>query len=192
MLTETAARWLLVLHTALGAATVAAATHLVVWMRGYRRGDFARHRAVRKFAWIVVALFAGAFAAGNTMYPTYKVEVRSAFLEDASAITGDAELRAREARRVAVREGTVPSEAAPTPELVHRAAAAARWFDMKEYWLALGLAVAAAVALIASLWDPREGGAVIAPLVLALATIAAATAWLGAIVGVMTAAWRAI
>ncbi len=192
MLSETAARWLLVLHTALGAATVAAATHLVVWMRGYRRGDFARHRAVRKFAWIVVALFGGAFVAGNAMYPTYKVEVRAAFLEDASAITGDAELRAREARRVAVREGAVPSVAAPTPELVHRAAAAARWFDMKEYWLVLGLAVAAAVALIAALWDPREGGAVIAPLVLALATIAAATAWLGAIIGVMTAAWRAV
>ena len=192
MLSETAARWLLVLHTALGAATVTAATHLVVWMRGYRRGDFARHRAVKRFAWIVVALFAGAFVAGNVMYPTYKVEVRAAFLEDASAITGDAELRAREARRVAVRDGEQPSEAAPAPELVRRAAAAARWFDMKEYWLALGLAIAAAVALVVSLWDPRDGGAVIAPLVLALATIAAATAWFGAIVGVMTAAWRAV
>ena len=54
------------------------------------------------------------------------------------------------------------------------------------------IAVAAAVALVVSLWDPRDGGAVIAPLVLGLATIAAATAWFGAIVGVMTAAWRAV
>jgi hypothetical protein len=192
VLTESAARWLLVLHTALGVATVAAATHLVVWMRGYLRGDFARHRAVRKFAWIVVALHACAFVAGNAMYPTYKVEVRAAYLENAAAISGDAEVRAREARRVAAREGTATSEPAATSELVRRAAAAARWFDIKEYWIALGLAIAAAVALIASLWDPREAGRAIAPVVVALAAIEAGTVWLGAIVGVLTASWRAV
>jgi hypothetical protein len=192
VLSESAARWLLVLHTALGAATVAAATHLVVWMRGYLRGDFARHRAVRKFAWIVLALHGGAFVAGTAMYPTYKVEVRAAFLENAAAITADIELRAREARRVAARDHAVASEGAATHELVRRAAVAARWFDIKEYWVALGLAVAAAVALIASLWDPREGGAAIAPIVVALATIEAGTVWLGAIVGVLTASWRAV
>jgi len=45
---------------------------------------------------------------------------------------------------------------------------------------------------VLSLWDPRDGGAVIAPFVLALAAIAAGTAWFGAIVGVLTAAWRAV
>jgi hypothetical protein len=192
MLTQTAARWLLVLHTALGAATVAAATHLVVWMRGYLRGDFARLRAVRRFAWIVVALFACAFVAGNVMYPTYKVEVRAAYLEAPSAIAGDAQLRARELDRVAARERATTRESAATVDQIRDASAAARWFDIKEYWLALGLAVAAAVALVATLWDPRAGGAVIAPFVFALAVFVAATAWLGAIVGVMTAAWRAV
>ena len=65
MLTASAARALLVLHTAVGVAAVGAATHLVVWLRGYLRGHFARHRAVRRFAWITLVLQLCAFLAGN-------------------------------------------------------------------------------------------------------------------------------
>ena len=56
VLTEAAARWLLVLHTALGVAAVGAATHLVLWLRRLRRGQLGRLRAVRRFAWILLAL----------------------------------------------------------------------------------------------------------------------------------------
>ena len=47
MLSESAARWLLVLHTALSVATVGALTYLVIWMRGYARGVTSRHRGKR-------------------------------------------------------------------------------------------------------------------------------------------------
>jgi len=87
------------------------------------------------------------------------------------------------------REGHAPLE--PEAELPRRAAKAARWFDVKEHWVALGMFVSAALALVLALWDPREGKA-IASTVLGLATIACATVWLAAIIGVMTASWRAV
>src|SRR5262245_23022218 len=77
VLTESAARWLLVLHTALGVAAVGAATHLVIWLRAIARGQLGRLRSARRFAWIVLALQLAAFAAGNVMYPTYKTAVRA-------------------------------------------------------------------------------------------------------------------
>ena len=75
--------------------------------------------------------------------------------------------------------------------LVHRAAQAARWFDVKEHWVALGLLAAVALAFLLLVWDPAEGAA-IRPVVLGLAGIVAGTAWLAAIIGVLTAAWRAV
>lgn len=192
MLTESAARWVLVLHTALGVAAVGAATHLVIWLRRYVRGQFGKRRSVLRFAWIVLALQVGAFIAGNVMYPTYKVEVRAAYLENASAITADRAARARELERVAAREGTEPREQPATVEIVRRAAAAARWFDIKEHWIALGIVVSIALLVILSRWDPRAHGTTIAPVVTTLAVIAAGTVWLGAVIGVLTASWRAV
>ena len=172
MLSLSAARWLLVLHTGLGVAAVAAGTHLVIWLRRYLRGTQSR-RAVVKFAAIFVALQVGAFVAGNVMYPTYKVEVRAAYLENPRALAAD-------------------HPATATEELVRSAAQAARWFDVKEHWIALGLFASAAVLLILAFWDPARDGAAFAPIVVGLATIACATVWLGAIIGVLTAAWRAV
>ena len=85
VLSETAARWLLVLHTALGVAAVGAATHLVLWLRKALRNKQAP-RSVRRFAWLVVALHAGGFLVGNLVYPTYRVEVRATYLEDPTAV----------------------------------------------------------------------------------------------------------
>ena len=68
----------------------------------------------------------------------------------------------------------------------------ARWFDVKEHWVALGLFVSAALILILSLWEPKRDGSVISPIVMSLAVIVAGTVWLGAIVGVLTASWRAV
>ena len=186
MLTDSAARWLLVLHTGLGVAAVGAATHLFLWLR---RGK--PRRSTVRFAWLVVALMAGAFVAGNVMYPTYKVEVRAAYLENPAAVTIAAVAHDRELAHVAARENQRPPEATQTITLVRRAAQAARWFDVKEHWVALGLLAALALACVLLVWDAAEGGAV-RTVILGLAGIVAATTWLAAIIGVLTASWRAV
>lgn len=192
MLTEAAARWLLVLHTALGVAAVGAATHLVLWLRRVVRGQHGRLRAVRRFAWLVVALQLAAFAAGNAMYPTYKVEVRAAYLENTTAVVADQDSHDRALERVTARERARPPAPTATGELVRRAAAAARWFDVKEHWIALGILAALGLVLVLAFWDPRTGGRELAPVILGLAAIVAATLWLGAVIGVVTASWRAV
>ena len=192
VLTEAAARWVLVLHTALGVAAVGAATHLVIWLRRYLRGQHGRRRAVIRFAWIVLLLQLGAFIAGNVMYPTYKVEVRAAYLENAAAITADRANRERELDRVVAREGAEPTAAPATAEIVKRAAAAARWFDIKEHWISLGILVSIALLVLLRLWEPGRDGPQIGAIVLTLSVIAAGTVWFGAIVGVLTASWRAV
>lgn len=192
MLADSAARWLLVLHTLVGLAAVGASTHLVIWLRRYLRGQYGRRRSVIRFAWIVLALQVGAFVAGNVMYPTYKVEVRAAYLENSSAITADRTTHARELARIAEREGARPDEQPATVDMVRRAAQAARWFDVKEHWIALGLFVSLALIVILSVWDPKRDGVAIGPVVTSLAWLTAGTIWFGAIVGLLTASWRAV
>ncbi len=192
MLTEAAARWLLVLHTALGVAAVGAATHLVLWLRRLRRGELGRLRAVRRFAWLVVALQLAAFAAGNAMYPTYKVEVRAAYLENSVAIASGQEDHQRALERVAARDQAHAPVPTATGEIVRRAAAAARWFDIKEHWIAIGILAGLGLALVLGFWDPRAGGRELAPVILGLAVVVAATLWLGAVIGIATASWRAV
>jgi len=192
VLTEAAARVLLVLHTVLGAAAVGAATHLVLWSRGFLRGQFGRLVAVRRFAAIVLVLQLGAFGAGNAMYPTYKVEVRTAYLENREAIARDQAARAAQLARLALREGAGVPQPTATSDLIRRAAAAARWFDVKEHWVALGILASLALVLVLALWDPRTAGRELAPVVVGLAVVVAATVWLGAVIGVLTASWRAV
>src|SRR5688572_12166146 len=103
---------MLVLHTALGVAAVGTATHLVIWLRRYVRGQFALARAVKKFAVVSLVLHALAFLAGNVMYPTYKVEVRAAYLDNAAAILDEHARTTREIERIAAREGV----SAPEPD----------------------------------------------------------------------------
>lgn len=192
MLTENAARWMLVLHTALGVAAVGAATHLVLWSREFLRGKFGRLRAVRRFAWILLAVQVAAFAAGNIMYPTYRIEVRAAYLESRDALAADERAHATQLAAIAHRESAEVPQAAETGARVRQAAAAVRWFDIKEHWIALGVLGALALALVLSFWDPRTGARELVPVVFGLAVIVAGTLWLGAIIGVMTASWRAI
>ncbi|MDQ3341863.1 MAG: hypothetical protein M4D80_42490 [Myxococcota bacterium] len=192
MLTENAARWLLVLHTALGVAAVGAVTHLVIWLRRYVRGQYGKRRAVQRFALYALLLHIGAFVAGNIVYPTYRVEVRAAYLENAGVIVADQETRARELDKIAAREGSPSRELAPTNEVVKRAAKAARWFDVKEHWVALGMLASFALLLVLHFWDPKRDGTGLASIVIGLSVVIAATVWLGAIVGVLTSAWRAV
>lgn len=187
MLTFWAARALLVLHTAIGVSAVASGTHLVIWLRRYVRGAQNRH-AVLKFAWWFFALQLGAFTLGVTMYPTYKVEIRTAYLENQPAFAAEQAVRDHS---VGALEKPDPRDEPATADLVKRAAKAARWFDVKEHWIALGLLLSAATLLVLSLWRPEDGPA-ISPIVLTMATIAVGTTWFGAIIGVLTAAWRAV
>jgi hypothetical protein len=175
---EEHARLVLVVHAVLGAALVASATHLVVWMRGYLRGQFARQRAVRRFAGIAVVLFGVTFVAGNLAYPTYKVRVRAGYLENPAAVAADVQQRGGSA-------GEVDGVLATTARV-------ARWFDVKEHWAAVGLMLSIACWLILRFWNPARDGAGIAPVVFGLAVGAAATAWLAAIVGLVTASYRAV
>ena len=173
---EAQARLLLVLHAILGAATVAASTHLVVWLRGYLRGKPQRRRAVRRFAWISLVLFGLTFLVGNLGYPIYKVRVRTGYLENPPAV-----------------EAAMPG-AGPAEVEAHfdRTANIARWVDVKEHWVSLGLMLTLACALILRRWEPSGEAAVIAPLVVGMAATAAATAWLAAIIGLLTSSYRAI
>jgi hypothetical protein len=195
-----AGRWLLVLHTVLSVATVGALTHLVIWMWGYRKGEVTRHRVVRRFALIAVALFAANFIIGNVIYPTYRTRVRVEYLDSSDVVMEDAR-RSMESRARAAERNHAP-EPAIDPERGDEAARAraeqallaARWFDVKEHWVALGLMLTAVLALILFAWHPRDedSSRVIAPYLWMMAIGAAGSVWIAGIIGVITAAWRAI
>jgi uncharacterized membrane protein YciS (DUF1049 family) len=196
---EGAARWLLVLHTVVAIAAVGSATHLVLWLRPYLRGTFTRHDAVKRFGVITAALFAAAFVLGNVIYPIYKVRVKVEYLQNPSALQQDAALRLdQRAAALARYRGTEvapPSEAAiaaRTHGLPRSAEKMARWFDVKEHWVAMGLPLAVGCMILLLVWDPRRDGSGPATPIFLLALGAAATLWLGAIIGVITSSWRAI
>ncbi len=192
MLTDGAARWLLVVHLALGVAAVGAATHLALWLRPYLRGEFTRHRAVRRFAVLAFVLHLGGFAAGQVVYPTYRVEVRAAYLENSLAITQTATVHDTAIRTLAAKEAVGAPVGAPASETIVTAGKAARWFDVKEHWVALGLFGSAGLLLLLMFWDPRRDDPTPAPVAFGLAIVVAGTLWLAAIIGVVTATWRAI
>jgi len=189
---EDHARALLLLHTALAVAAVAASTHLVVWIWKVRRGRAGLLRAARRFAWIAASLHFAAFIAGNLMYPTYKVRVKVSYLQRPEAVIEAMDARAAHAAESARRYGGPP--AAEPPEGAPNAAdRVARWFDAKEHWIAMGLPLALALAFLLPVWKPEPGeGAEIGSLVQGLAIAACASLWFGAIVGVVTASWRAV
>jgi DMSO reductase anchor subunit len=192
VLSETAARWGLVLHAVLGAAAVGAATHLVLWMRKYIRGEHDRRRAVRRFAWYAVILHALAFTAGNIVYPTYRVEIRAAYLEHPARMADDREARDEALAKLAARENTQPYAQQPMEQVTRRASTAVKAFDIKEHWTALGLFASLALALTLAFWDPKTDGPALKPVVMGLSLLVAGTVWLGAIIGVLTSAWRGV
>jgi hypothetical protein len=76
--------------------------------------------------------------------------------------------------------------------VVRGAAKAARWFDVKEHWVALGILASLALVLVLAFWDPRTGARELVPVVIGLELLVAGTVWLGAVIGVVTATWRAV
>lgn len=183
---------MLVVHAVLGAAAVGAATHLVLWLRGYVKGAFGRHQAVRKFAWYAVILHALAFTAGTIVYPTYRVEIRAAYLDHPQRLAADRAAKGAALAKLASAERTLPYEQPPIEDVIRRANAATKWFDIKEHWTALGLFASLALALVLAFWDPRKDTPTLAPVVIGLAVTVAGTVWAGAIIGVLTSAWRGV
>jgi hypothetical protein len=74
-------RGLLVLHAVGAAALVGAATHQLLWCRGYLRGNYAASERERGMARLSAALYLLTFLLGAALYPTYKVRVRAVWFD---------------------------------------------------------------------------------------------------------------
>jgi hypothetical protein len=185
---EGQARFWLIVHSVLGAATVAVSTHLVVWLRAYPRGQFGRHNAARWFATTVLVVYGLQFAVGNLIYPAYKIRVRSEYFDLASAVREDA--RVRQAARAVVDQRA--GVRGPTVEPPANLPGLGRLFDIKEHWAALGLATALAACLFAWAWDPRRDGGGGTSLFLGLALASAASAWIAALIGQFVTSQRSL
>ena len=193
---EEHARFWLIVHGVVGVALVASATHLVIWARAAWRGQTTRWRATRRFALITVLLYLAAFVLGNLIYPTYKVRVRVEYFDEPTALRADAEARA-EVRTLVEQRRTGSAE----PPLRHDApalTAVSRVFDVKEHWVALGLALAFAACALAWAWDPRRDGggagasALAGKALFLFAVGTAACAWTGALVGLYVSSFRSV
>lgn len=158
---------------------MAVATHLCVWIRAYPRGEFGRHPAARWFATTALVLYSSQFLLGNVLYPTYKVRVRSEYFDHQAAVREDAMKR-----QMAEGQG----ETVTVPHLGWLG----RLFDVKEHWVALGMALACAVCALAWAWDPRRDGPGAATLFVGMSVGLALCAWIGALVGLYVASYRAV
>ena len=195
---EAHARWLLVVHAVLGAATVATTTHLALWSWQASRGRRARIPGVRWFAGVALIITALQFLVGNVLYPTYKVRVRAEYLDQPAAARASAEhaavYRAKvdaRAQADAPRVGLAPPPSSPTPEVRDGLPALAHAFDIKEHWAAIALAAIACAWWVARAWskssdDDLSAGRV----VFGFAAIAASCSWLAAVVGHVVAIAR--
>lgn len=200
MLSIDAARWLLVAHAIAGGAAVTAATHWVVWLWPLWRGRTARGRGMRRFAVITMALYVLCMALGLWLYPTYKARVKLEYLQRPSSVIDDQAQRAMAHDELVDRAAGRPprtadfdaarARAGDAPE---RAKKIARWFDVKEHWVSVGLLLGTGVMAVLLAWrperasDPRAGPVVF---VILGALLTAAILWLAVIVGLMTTATR--
>jgi hypothetical protein len=176
------ARPLLIIHAIAAAVLVASTTHHVVWLRGYFRRNFARYSSERRFALIASIAFVVTFLLGNVLYPVYKVRVRAEYLDNPAAIAED--MRLREAQR----KLTAPTVVAVAPPSL---SPVARLFDIKEHWVAIGCGASLLLLALSRLAHPREQPSTLV-LYLGLALLVCATAWWGALVGLITASFRSV
>jgi hypothetical protein len=86
-------------------------------------------------------------------------------------------------------DAELAEEATAMPRTTNKVA---RWFDVKEHWVAIGLLASLALVLVLAFWDPQRDGPALSPVVVGLSLVIAGTVWLAAIVGVLTSAWRAV
>ena len=177
---EAYARPLLLLHALGGAVVVGSTTHQLIWSRAYRRGEFGRHRSEKRFVTILVIAYALNFLVGNLLYPTFKVRVRSEYLDDVRAVVEQAKLRDAQALgepRTTVVPGSLSN--------------AGRAFDIKEHCAALGFAAAIGLYVLRRRSHPHEVPAA-APLYLSLSLFACVTSWVALLVGLYVTSLRAV
>ena len=182
MLLEGLARPLLLLHGLAAAVLVASSTHHLLWCRSYRRGRFVRVAAERRFAALVAVAFATTFTVGALLYPTYKVRVRAQYFDAPGAVAAVADLAAAQAERLGH-----PSAPPAARDLTW----AGRLFDVKEHWIALGAGAALLLFVLSRRAHPSVHPEVV-PLYLAHSAFVCASAWLAALVGLLTTALRAV
>lgn len=197
MLSAVVARWLLILHAVLAVALVGAATHWLVWLVRLVRGQPGRIRSVRRFAIIAMVLYAATMIVGLVVYPTYKARVKLEFLAWPAMTSADARARLTAAEELAARvEGRPVREPGPTAltelerEASERSMKIARWFDVKEHWVAVGAVLGLAALAVLAVWEPRRDGRGPGGFALAAVGGTAAIAWLAAIIGLVTTATR--
>jgi hypothetical protein len=182
---ESLARPILICHAIAAAVLVGSTTHHLLWCRHYLRGRYGQIKAEKRFATIAACAYLTTFTIGNLLYPTYKVRVRAEYLDNPPAIAAEARLRAGEHRAVAESEG---GPAATTmPDLTR----VSHLFDIKEHWVALGCAASVLLWILSRKAHPREHAQVLT-LYLGLAAFACGAAWLGALIGLVTASYRSV
>jgi hypothetical protein len=182
---ESLARPLLLVHAILGAATVAIATHLVVWVWKTLRGR-SRIAGLRWFGVVLASVFVAQFTVGNLLYPTYKVRVRAEFLDSRRAQADEHRARmAARAEPAALPLDDIGDETAPLDRI-------ARLFDVKEHLAALALPFALAACALALAWRPDRDGPMVGRLLLGCALVVATSAWFAALVGLYVTSYRAV
>lgn len=197
MVSAAVARWLLILHAVLAVALVGAATHWMIWLVRLVRGQPGRIRSVRRFAVIAMLLYGATMAVGLAVYPTYKARVKLEFLTRSAATSADARARLEAAEDLSSRvEGRPAREPGPAEltalerDASRRSVRIARWFDVKEHWVAVGAILGLAALAVLAVWDPRREGRGPSGFALAAVGGTAAITWLAAIIGLVTTATR--
>jgi hypothetical protein len=181
---EAFARPMLVCHAVAAAVLVGATSHHLLWCRHYLWGSYARVNAEKRFAAICALAFISTFVVGNLLYPTYKVRVRAEYFDNPPAIADEVKLRTAQHKVV----GVAPT---PAPAVVASLSPIARLFDIKEHWVALGCAASIALWVLSRKAHPKDDRRVL-PLYVGLSMVQCGTAWMGAIVGLVTASYRSV
>ncbi|HZS42533.1 MAG TPA: hypothetical protein VFF06_37140 [Polyangia bacterium] len=181
---ENFARPLLIVHAVAAAVLVGATTHHLLWSRHYLFGRFNTYKGERTFAWVAAAAFVTTFLVGNLLYPTYKVRVRAEYFDSPQAVAAESALRTQQHQvsRVAV---------AGAPERGLTLTSVARLFDIKEHWVAIGCAASLVLLVLSRRAHPKDHPRVLW-LYLGLSATACGAAWFGAVVGLLTASYRAV
>jgi len=197
LLSADSARWLLVLHAVLAFSAVAALTHWCVYLWPWIRGRYIRVHAVKRFGVIAMALYLVTAAGGLALYPTYKARVKLEYLTSSRAVLDDHADRARAAEEIAARAAQRPARQLDpgavlraTGHEAERAEKVARWFDVKEHWVAVGAILGLAALAMLLWWDPRRDGRGPLAFVVLGAYGTTGVVWMAAIVGLVTAATR--
>jgi hypothetical protein len=110
--------------------------------------------------------------------------VRAEYFDNSQAIAEEAKLRAANHRAL----GVAPP---PMPAVVMSLSPIARLFDIKEHWVALGCMASVALWILSRKLHPKDERRVL-PLYIGLSVVQCSTAWFGAIVGLVTASYRAV